>query len=98
MACRGRTVNGQDVMARFGVGRTVGYRRLRALVEHGLLTRMRLVYGQPAAYVATSEALAWAGLSQLDLPRVARGDGLPPATPPAAQPWPLVSERMPRPG
>jgi hypothetical protein len=26
-------VSAQDVMARFGVGRTVGYRRLRALVD-----------------------------------------------------------------
>ena len=36
-----------DVMARFCVGRTVAYRRLAALVEHGLLARSRLVYGQP---------------------------------------------------
>src|SRR4051812_7641933 len=57
-------------MARFSVGRTVGYRRLRALVEHGLLTRARLVYGQPALYVATREGLAWAGLRQLDSARV----------------------------
>jgi transposase len=41
-------VSAQHVMARFGVGRTVGYRRLRALVDHGLLARSRLVYGQPA--------------------------------------------------
>jgi hypothetical protein len=30
------TVSAQDVMAKFGVGRTVGYPRLRALVDHGL--------------------------------------------------------------
>jgi hypothetical protein len=36
-------VSAQDVMARFGVRRTVGYRRLRARVDHGLLTRARLV-------------------------------------------------------
>jgi hypothetical protein len=60
----------QDVMARFGVGRTVGYRRLRALVDHGLLTRSRLVYGQPALYVATRDGLGWAGLSPLDPARV----------------------------
>jgi hypothetical protein len=34
-----RAVSAQDVMQRFGVGRTVGYGRLRALVDHGLLTR-----------------------------------------------------------
>jgi hypothetical protein len=63
-------VSAQDVMARFGVGRTVGYRRLRALVDHGLLTRRRLVHGQPALYVATREGLAWAGLSQVEPARV----------------------------
>jgi len=55
-------VSAQDVMARFGVGRTVGYRRLAALVDHGLLSRSRLICGQPALYVATREGLAWAGL------------------------------------
>jgi transposase len=54
-------VSAQDVMARFGVGRTVTYRRLRAPVDHGLLCRGRLFYGQPALYVATREGLAWAG-------------------------------------
>jgi hypothetical protein len=63
-------VGAQDVMAKFGVGRTVGYRRLRALVDHGLLTRARLVYGQPALYVATREGLGWAGMPQLDPARV----------------------------
>jgi chromosome segregation and condensation protein ScpB len=63
-------VSAQDVMKRFGVGRTVGYRRLRALVNHGLLSRARLVYGQPALYVATREGLASAGLPQLDTARV----------------------------
>jgi hypothetical protein len=55
-------VSAQDVMKRFGVGRTVGYRRLRALVDHGLLSRARLVYGQPALYVASRDRLAWAGM------------------------------------
>ena len=58
-------VSAQDVMARFGVGRTVGYRRLRALVDHGLLTRAHLVYGQPALYVATRDGLAWAGMPRV---------------------------------
>jgi hypothetical protein len=63
-------VSAQDVMKRFGVGRTVGYRRLRALVDHGLLSRARLVYGQPALYVPTREGLAWAGIPHLDPARV----------------------------
>jgi hypothetical protein len=63
-------VSAQDVMAHFGVGRTVGYRRLRALVDHGLLSRARLVYGQPALYVPTREGLAWAGIPQLEPARV----------------------------
>ena len=63
-------VSAGDVMARFGVGRTVGYRRLARLVDHGLLTRSRLVYGQPTLYTATREGLAWAGLSQLEPARV----------------------------
>jgi hypothetical protein len=57
-------VSAQDVMAKFSVGRTVGYRWLRALVDHGLLTRVRLVYEQPALYVANREGLAWVGLPQ----------------------------------
>jgi excisionase family DNA binding protein len=32
-------VSVREIMARFGVGRTVAYRRLAALVEHGLLSR-----------------------------------------------------------
>jgi hypothetical protein len=63
-------VSAQDVMARFGVGRTVGYRRLRALVDHGLLSRVRLVHGQPALYVATADGVAFAGLGELDPARV----------------------------
>src|SRR4051794_33635203 len=57
-------------MARFRVGRTVGYRRLSALVEHGLLARSRSVYGQPTLYTATRDGLAWAGMPQLEPARV----------------------------
>src|SRR4051812_28611108 len=57
-------------MARFGVGRTVGYRRLAALVDHRLLLRARLVYGQRALYTATTAGVAFAGLGELDPARV----------------------------
>src|SRR3954447_218381 len=57
-------------MARFRLGRTVGYRRLAALVDHGLLSPQRLVYGQPALYTATRDGLAWAGIPHLESARV----------------------------
>ena len=34
------------------------------------MSRQRLVYGQPALYTATREALAWAGLPRVDPARV----------------------------
>jgi hypothetical protein len=41
-----------------------------ALVDHGLLTRARLVCGQPALYVATRDGLFWAGMPHVDPARV----------------------------
>ena len=52
----------EDIMGRFGMGRTVAYRRLRILVQAGLLDRVRLLHAQPALFVATREGLAFAGL------------------------------------
>jgi hypothetical protein len=63
-------VSAQDVMARFGLGRTVCYRRLRALVDHGLIARERLVHGQPTLYVATRDGIAWAGIPHVEPARV----------------------------
>jgi hypothetical protein len=68
-------VSARDVMARFGVGRTVGYRRLAALIDHGLLARARLVYGQPALYIATADGVAFAGLGELEPAPRQRGVG-----------------------
>jgi hypothetical protein len=48
-------------MERFGMGRTVAYRRLRILVQAGLLNRVRLLHAHPALFVATREGLAFAG-------------------------------------
>ena len=59
-----------DVMARFGMGRTAAYRRLAALVDQGVLATARLLYGQPALYVATREGLQWARLARLEPCRV----------------------------
>jgi hypothetical protein len=40
------------------------------LVDHGLLARARLVYGQPALYTATTDGLRWVGIPQLEPARV----------------------------
>jgi hypothetical protein len=59
-----------DVMARFAMGRPATYRRLAALVDQGVLATARLLYGQPALYVATCEGLLWARLARLEPCRV----------------------------
>jgi hypothetical protein len=59
-----------DVMARFRMGRTATYRRLAALVDQGVLATERLLYGQPALYVATRDGLSWARLARLEPCRV----------------------------
>jgi hypothetical protein len=60
-----------DVMARFGMGRTATYRRLRTLVANELQGASRLLHGRPALYVATRDGVAFAGLQELDVCRVA---------------------------
>src|SRR4051794_21374924 len=55
----------EDIMGRFGVGRTVAYRRLRVLVQARLLDRIRVLHAQPALFVATREGLAFAGLPEV---------------------------------
>jgi hypothetical protein len=59
-----------DVMAHFGLGRTVAYRRLAACVEAELLTCVRLLLGQPGLYVATRRGLRFAGLDEFWVCRV----------------------------
>src|SRR3954454_22166382 len=53
-------------MARFGMGRTVAYRRLGELVARRLLRAVRFSVAQPALYVATRDGLAWAGVEDDD--------------------------------
>lgn len=48
---------------RFGIGRTVAYRRVAACVEAGLLERVHLLHGQPAFIRATSRGLRYANLA-----------------------------------
>jgi hypothetical protein len=63
-------VSAADVMAHFGMGRTATYRRLAALVDQGLLATERLLYGEPALYIATRDGLQWAQLARLEPCRV----------------------------
>jgi hypothetical protein len=55
----------EDIMQRFAMGRTVAYRRLRVLVQAGLLDRARVLHAHPTLYVATRDGLAFAGLPQV---------------------------------
>lgn len=61
-------------MVRFGLGRTVGYRRLAVAVEAGLLEQVRLLHGEPGLYVATRRGLRWTGLEPLGPCRVSVGE------------------------
>lgn len=58
------------VMARFGMGRTVSYRRLAALEGAGLIERSRLLYGQAGLAVVTRAGLRLCGLEDLGVARV----------------------------
>jgi hypothetical protein len=59
-----------QVMAHFGLGRTVAYRRLGACVDAELLALVRLLHGQPGLYVATQRGLRFAGLDEFSVCRV----------------------------
>jgi hypothetical protein len=59
-----------QVMARFGMGRTVTYRRLAALEAAGLTTCSRLLYQQSGLVVATRAGLRLVGLEDLGIVRV----------------------------
>jgi hypothetical protein len=59
-----------QVMARFGMGRTVAYRRLAVLCGASLVARTRLLHGRPGLLVATTVGLRAAGLSALGPARV----------------------------
>lgn len=63
----------EHVMARFGMGRSWAYGRLRLLVRDGLLAQHRVLYGRPGLYVATRPGLRWRGQGGLGVYRVAPG-------------------------
>jgi hypothetical protein len=63
----------EHVMARFDMGRSWCYARLRILVADGLLVQRTLLYRQPGLYLATAEGLRWQGLQRLGVYRVGPG-------------------------
>lgn len=63
----------EDVMARFGMGRSWAYARLSRLVQDGLLEQRTLLYRQPGLYAASAEGLRWCGLERLGVYRVGPG-------------------------
>ena len=63
-------VEAEQVMAWFGMGRTVTYRRLRACIEAELLEHVRVLHGEPGLYLATRAGLQWAGLGDFEPGRV----------------------------
>ncbi len=68
---RWRSVLAAQVQARFGIGAVVCYRRLRGLVDMGLLFQRQVFCGEPGVYVATAGGLAVADVclpaARLDL-------------------------------
>lgn len=62
-----------QVMYRFGMGRTVTYRRLTELEAAGLIARVRLLHGQPGLIVATLAGLRLCGLEHLGVARLSAG-------------------------
>jgi hypothetical protein len=60
-------------MYRFGMGRTVTYRRLTELEAAGLIERVRLLHDQPALIVATLAGLRLCDLEHLGVARLSAG-------------------------
>jgi hypothetical protein len=63
----------EDVMARFGMGRSWAYDRLSRLVRDGLLEQKTLLHRQPGLYIATAEGLRWTLQERLGVYRVSAG-------------------------
>jgi hypothetical protein len=55
----------EHVMRRFGMGRSVAYRRLGSLTDDGLLEHRAVLFGRPGMYSATAAGLRWQGLGRL---------------------------------
>jgi hypothetical protein len=60
----------QHVGRRFAMTRTRAYARLGSLVAAGLLEPRRVLYQEPALYVATASGLRWCGLERMGVQRV----------------------------
>jgi hypothetical protein len=64
----------EDVMGRFGMGRSWAYARLGSLVSGGLLEQRVVLYRKAGLYVATVEGLRWSGLRRLGVYKVSPGN------------------------
>ena len=62
---RFRAATVHQISWRFGMGENRAYRRLRQLLDAGLLRHERLLYGRPGVYLATADGLA---VAELELP------------------------------
>jgi hypothetical protein len=63
----------EQVMARFGMGRSWAYRRLSFLVADGLLEHRQLLHRTPGLYLASAQGLRWTGLRRLGVYRLSPG-------------------------
>jgi hypothetical protein len=63
----------EDVMARFGMGRSWAYARLSRLVADGLLEQKTLLHRRPGLYFATAEGLRWTLQPRLPVYRLSVG-------------------------
>jgi hypothetical protein len=63
----------EHVMARFGMGRSWAYARLRVLTRDRLLERKTLLHQTPGLYIATREGLRWTGQERFGVARLSPG-------------------------
>lgn len=63
-------VQTRHLMTRYGMGRTVTYRRVHELVEYGLVRRHRVLHNDGGLLTATADGLRCAGLEPLKPARV----------------------------
>ncbi len=63
----------EDVMMRFGMGRSWAYARLGSLVGGGLLEQKTLLHRRPGLYIATAEGLRWTLQPHLPVCRLSPG-------------------------
>jgi hypothetical protein len=63
----------EHVMAHFGMGRSMAYKRLGSLTKDGLLEHHAVLFGHPGVYTATRSGLRWQCLDRLPVYTVRPG-------------------------